>query len=387
MKFNRWGAAVLFAAILQLPAVASFAQEVVPPSRYEEQKRESNGGVVTVMGSQASTPYTRFAEDIQNVLDEPEDNGLRVLPILGRGGGQNFKDMLFVKGIDMGFVEQDVATYFKKLDPKLYANAENRVQYIFKISNSETHVFVRPEIKTLEDLRGKKVNFHKKLSSSAIAIETILETCNIKVEPVYADTDLANELIKKGEIAALSRVSGAPHPALAALSPNDGHFLPLDEEHMPAGCYDKLLKVYLPGVLKSEQYPKLIQEGSPVPTFVNGTLLAVYSMPEDSERYRKVARFVTKLFDSIDKFRDGPRHAKWKEVNLAADVPGWVRFKPARQWLADHKNQASTASVEPKAAFRAFLANSGGAENLSDAQKDALFKQFQKWQQTSKTPQ
>jgi uncharacterized protein len=382
-------AVTLVTVLSQVPSV-SMAQEVAaakqatPPTRYEEKKRESNGGTVSIIGSQASTPYTRFAEDIQNILDEPENNGLRILPILGRGGGQNFMDILFVKGVDMGFVEQDVITYFKKKDPKLFASVENRVQFIFKVSNSETHVFVRPEIKTLEDLRGKKVSFYKQLSSSAIAIETILETCKIKVEPIYVDTDLGNDMLKKGEIAALSRVSGAPHNAFASLTAADGHFLPLDEEHMPAGCYDKLSNVYLPAVLKNEHYPKLIPEGTIVPTFGNGTLLAVYSWPENSERYRKISHFVTRFFDNIEKFRTGPRHPKWKDVNLAADVPGWVRFKPAQQWLAAHKPSSAATSDADRAAFKAYLSEKPGSENMNKEQRDALFKEFLKWQQSKK---
>jgi hypothetical protein len=123
VRLYKIAAVTLVVALSQARSVPTVAQEVaiapqaVPPTRYEEQKRDSNGGTVSIIGSQASTPYTRFAEDIQNILDEPETNGLRILPILGRGGGQNFMDILFMKGVDMGFVEQDVINYFKKKDP------------------------------------------------------------------------------------------------------------------------------------------------------------------------------------------------------------------------------------------------------------------------------
>src|SRR5262245_41203644 len=175
-----------FAAFLLffLPSSAR-AQDAAAPrtngvSRYEEQRRELNKLTLTIMGSQSSAVYTRFAEDIQNVLDDPDPKGgMRVLPILGRGGGQNMIDVLFLEKIDMGIVEQDVLAELKKKDPGLYASVEARVRYIMKIANSEIHVVVRPEIRKLEDLRGKKISFFKQLSSSAQAAEKVFGTCNV----------------------------------------------------------------------------------------------------------------------------------------------------------------------------------------------------------------
>jgi uncharacterized protein len=396
--FSRFLAAVAAASVASLFSLTPspvFAQEATAFARYQEQKRGANENTVTIIGSQADTAYTRFAEDMQNVLDEPDAMGLRVLPILGRGGGQNFKDILFLKGIDMGIVEQDVIAYFKSQDAKLFANAESRVQYILKLSNSEMHIFARPEIAKLEDLRGKKVSFYKQFSSSAIAMETILKACNVQVEVVYLDTDLAAQKLKAGEIAATGRISGAPHGAFTPYTANDGHFLPLDAANLPAGCYDKLMKIYLPAYLKNQHYPKIIAEGGAVPTVANSTILAVYGWPEKSERYNKLAKFTKNLFDHIDKLRDGPRHPKWKEVNLAAEVPGWTRFKPAQQWLDASRTTSSAPASSPgnpqlKVAFDKFLqeyVKSSGGQELTVAQKDALFSQFTKWWQTRQSGQ
>jgi hypothetical protein len=60
-------------------------------SAYQDRKREMNEDVVTIISSGTSSPFTIFAEDMQNVLDQPNNPGaLRVLPILGRGGDQLF---------------------------------------------------------------------------------------------------------------------------------------------------------------------------------------------------------------------------------------------------------------------------------------------------------
>lgn len=393
-----FGFVLLWLVVGAMPlSIASFAQDNNAFSRYQEQKRMSNDNVVSIIGSQAVTAYTRLAEDIQNVLDEKEAGGLRVLPIIGKGGGQNFLDLLFLRGIDMGIMEQDVIAYFKKKDPVLFANSEARVHYITKLSNSEYHIFAKKNIRTLADLRGKKVNFFKTFSSSAIATETIFGLCGIEVEQTNYDTDLSVQKLKEGEIAAVARISGAPHNAFDKLSEADGHFLPLDANSLPAGCYEKLLQIYLPAFLKHEHYPQIIPKDQMVPTVANSTVLAVYNWPENTDRYQRIARFVTKFFDNIDKLRDGPRHPKWKELNVAAEVPGWKRFKPAQDWIDQQRKREELAARRPatderelKTAFDSFIqeyTRASGTQALSPAQREALFGQFVKWWQTQKTQQ
>ncbi len=398
--FKKWVntcAAIVAPISVLVPLCGASAQDRPPASRYEEQRTNLNKNTVTIMGSQAQTSYTEFAQDMQNVLDDLQGNGMRILPILGRGGGQNFLDVLFLQGIDLGIVERDVIDNYKKKDPNLYGNIETRLRYIVKLTNSEMHFFARHEIKKLEDLRGKKVSFYKPGSSSAQASETILGACGIQVEPVFVDTDLGAEKLRKGELMAVGRISGAPHAALTPFKAEDGHFLPMDKESLPAGCFEKLMKMYLPAFLKHEYYPDTIAEGELIPTVANATILATYNFPENTERYNSIAKFVVKLFDNIDKFRDGPRHPKWKEVNLAAEVPGWTRFKPAQEWIDAHSHPASAANTsarlgsrqpaeELKVAFERYLQErlaTSGQQQLTAAQKQALLEEFAKWWQTN----
>lgn len=370
------------------------APNAKPANRYQDEKRQANANVVTIMASQAATPYTTLAEDLQNVLDDTQEGGLRVVPSLGRGGGQNLLDILFLKGVDMGLIEQDAPAYFKKKDPKLFADVEQRVQYIAKISNSELHVFVRKDINTLADLRGKKVSFHKQLSSSAIAAETLFNLAGVEVDMQYMDTNISVQKLKAGEIFAMVRVSGAPHPAFKDLNGQDGHFLPITAETLPPGAYAKLMKIYLPATLKNEHYPDKIPSDQSVATLSNATVLAVYGWQENSERYRRLQTFVKRFFDNIDKLRDGPRHPKWKEINIAANVAGWTRFKPAQQWLDASRPspRASDDGAKMKAAFEEFLHSQPQSEGrqLTAQEKSELLSSFAKWwkeNKTGKTPQ
>jgi hypothetical protein len=93
-----------------------------------------------------------------------------------------------------------------------------------------------------------------------------------------------------------------------------------------------------------------------------------------------VARFIDAFFGKFPQFLQPPHHPKWRDVNLAAQVPGWTRFGPAQDWLREQAvGQAGNGTTQ--AQFDAFLTRVGGAvSNLPDRQKDALFRQFLDWQ-------
>src|SRR6201987_5361484 len=163
----------LFAAVALLPsALPSVARaQTASPQRYEEKKREANDISVSIVVSGLSCTCARFAEDIRNVVNDLQPEGIRVLPILGVGGLQNLNDVLFLKGIDMGVVDEDNLVLLKRRDPQLYAHIEQSVQYITKLYNSEYHVLARSDIKSLDDLRGKKVSFNLKDSQTEVTSE------------------------------------------------------------------------------------------------------------------------------------------------------------------------------------------------------------------------
>ena len=50
-----------------------------------------------------------------------------------------------------------------------------------------------------------------------------------------------------------------------------------------------------------------------------------------ADRHRKVTGFVDAFFGNFDAFLRPPRHPKWREVNLAARVPGWTRLRSAEE--------------------------------------------------------
>src|SRR3984893_653914 len=217
---------------LQIARAESQAQKALVT--YEEKKRQTNDIAVTIVVSGLSCTCARFAEDIRNVVNDLRPDGLRVLPVLGVGGLQNLNDVLFLKGIDMGVVDEDNLQILKKRDPQLYANIEQRVQYITKLYNSEFHVVARNDIKSYEDLRGKKVNFNLKDSQTEVTAQIIFDALKIDVERSNYDNDEAIRRLRNGDLSAMIILTGAPQAALAKLVTEDGvHFLPLEEQSLP----------------------------------------------------------------------------------------------------------------------------------------------------------
>jgi uncharacterized protein len=314
---------------------------------YEEKKRQANDIAVSVVVSGLTCTCARFAEDMRNVVNDLSPDGIRILPVLGVGGLQNVNDVLFLKNIDMGVVDEDNLRLLKKKDPVLYANIEQRIQYITKLYNSEFHVLARDDIKSYDDLRGKKVNFNLKDSQTEVTADTVFNSLGIPVQRSYYDNDEAIKRLLAGDISAMIILTGAPQAALAKLKKEDGvHFLALDQESLPKNDLHDLFANYLPAEITHELYPNLVAEGTTVPTIANRALLVAYAWPENSDKYKKVAKFVDAFFSKIDQFNNSSRHPKWREVNLAAEMPGWVRFKAASDWLAAHRSQAVSANPD-----------------------------------------
>ena len=383
---------ILFTSVIMSSQVQAQKGQVT----YEEKRRQANDIAVSIVVSGLSCTCARFAEDIRNVVNDLRPDGLRVLPVLGVGGLQNVNDVLLLKGIDMGVVDEDNLRLLKKRDPQSYANIEQRVHYISKLYNSEFHVVARNGIKSYQDLRGKKVNFNLKDSQTEVTADIIFTMLNIDVERSNYDNDEAIRRLRNGDISAMIILTGAPQAALVKLVAEDGvHFLPLEEQALAGHNVAAIFDNYLPIELTHDEYPALIPQGTSVPTIGNRALLVTYAWPVNSPRYQRVARFVHEFFGKIDQFQDGARHPKWGEINVAADIPGWTRFKPAADWIAENRkvamaeNNGATRSGNMKSVFEQYLSKyavSTGPKAVSDNERDLLFIKFQQFLNAQQFP-
>lgn len=352
--------------------------------------RKAIENTVMIMASGRLTGYTQFAEDISNVLDSVPGNDMRVIPVIGKSAGQNVLDMLFMKGVDMGVVDQDILSYLKRTDARAYGDIEKRIQFLTKLFNAEFHVYAKTDIRSLEDLRGKKVSCLKPMSTVALLCENVFYILGIKAEIVYDDTALAMQKVKNGEVAAAARAAQPPLQGFEQVKPEDNlHFVPIGQASLPNSNFNGLRATYLPARLKSAHYPTMIPTGEDVPTIATSSLLAVRAWPVGTAGHGRIANFTAVFFDNIDLFAKPPRHPGWADVNLAAEVPGWTRYATAQQWLDKKRKSAPlvTGSVDGndqmKTEFLAFIEqftkSRGSGTPLTEAEKAAMWKQFQQW--------
>lgn len=281
----------------------------------------SNAGTVGVVSGGIDGTYARIAADLAAVLDDGEQ--LRVLPILGKGSLQNLSDIMVLRGVDIGIVQSDVLAYARR--ERLLPGVDQLIQYIAKLYDEEVHVLAAPAVRSLADLAGKPVNIDVRGSGTAMTATLVLD--GVGIQPRHAPQDTALEQLRRGEIAALVYVAGKPARLFSGIPAESGlHFLPVPAT--PA-----LLETYLPSTLARSDYPSLISDEA-VETIAVGAVMAAYAWQPGTERHRKVGRFVEAFFARFSEFLRPPRHPKWREVDLAAQVPGWVRFGPAAARVA-----------------------------------------------------
>jgi TRAP transporter TAXI family solute receptor len=321
-------------------------------------KRALNANTVTLLSGTIGGTYVQFGADLASVLDD--GGNLRVLPIIGRGSVQSAADILFLKGVDLGIVRADTLDYLEKKG--LANDIKKQFTYVTKLYNEEMQVVAPKTIKSLNDLEGKTVSVDLPNGGTFVTALTVFERLGIKANFVYVEQRIAMEKLKNGDLDAVIVVGGKPYVSVTTFN-NDGRF------HLAAVAYSKPLQSdYLPATLTSKDYPNLIAEGETVDTIAVPAVLAAYNWAPNTERGRKLARFIDAFFTKVAVLQNPPFHPKWKEVSLPAPLAGWNRLPLAQQWLDKHG--------VVKQRFEVFLQENPAAAN-SEADKEALFRQFQ----------
>ena len=307
----RWALGPCMALSLSLGPALAQPQPLAQPS-----------SVIGVISGGVDGTYVRIAADLAAVLDGPQ---LRIVPMVGKGSVQNIDDILHLRGVDVGIVQSDVLAYIRAR--RILPGAERAIGYIAKLYDEEVHVLARPGIDGMSDLAGRIVNVDGSGSGTALTASILFDALGLSVQTRNDDQATALGKLRRGEIDALAYVTGKPARLFSSVPADSGlHLLPIPMT--PA-----LLDSYLPSQLDHADYPALLPAGAKIDTVAVGAVLAVFLWPRGGDRYRNVARFVDAFFDGFAKFREPPRHPKWREVTLEAQVPGWVRFPAAAEWL------------------------------------------------------
>jgi uncharacterized protein len=282
---------------------------------------------------------------------------LRVAPMVGDGGLQNIRDVLTLAEADMSIVP---AALLNRAPALGMGDVRKPIVYIAPLYVEEFHLVVPVTIQNISDLVGKTVNLGVKNSAGAILGGEIFERLGVKVNVVNLDQSRAMSAMRTGDIAAVLVLSSKPAGSLASYSILEDGFHLIAIPFLPA-----LEKDFLPVTLTHDDYPNLTDYK--INTIGARSVLIAYNWPKGNDRYRLLDSFVRALFTRFSELKDGLHHAKWREVNLAATLPGWSRFAPAQRWLDRQE-------------FESFLSKFGTG---AGADRARLFDDFLRWREQS----
>ena len=194
------------AVALAVAAAPASAQSSKSKKQASNLREQINRGTVGIISGGINGTYIRIASDLASVLDD--GNQLRILPLIGKGAVQNIRDILYLKGIDIGIVQSDVLAFLKRQRP--HAKIEDRIHYITKLYNEEFHLLAGKRVGSLKELSGKRVNIGEPGSGSTVTASIVFQTLGIQINPTNYDQALALEMLKSGKIDAMVSVAAKP---------------------------------------------------------------------------------------------------------------------------------------------------------------------------------
>ncbi|MBV8118406.1 MAG: hypothetical protein JO081_00515 [Alphaproteobacteria bacterium] len=301
-----------------------------------------------------------------------DGDGVRLLPISGSGAAQNVADVIFTRGIDFGIIQTDVLDEIKRNPP--FPGVDKYLQYVTKFYDEQVHVLAGPDIQSLSDLQGKKVNFARPASGTYTTGTNIFKA--VRVQPIVTTlpNPLALDQLRRGEISAMVYVGTKPSRMFQDIRPDEKiHFL---------AVIGDLPKDYMRATITSDDYPELVSQIAPVATVEVGTVLVAYNWPDKSERHTRVERFVRAFFMHLNQIK--ALRPKWHPFDVTSEVSGWTRFPGAERWLKKTglitTSDRALAQLDPNQREQLFQAFAEYAKHavvqLDPNQREALFRAF-----------
>src|SRR5216683_3498440 len=303
MSFMKFSAMVFAVLGFQLPANAqSLTTRQTPPAAAAARradlaaKERINAWTVGLAGGFIEGAPLRLAAEIARVVNE--EDKLHVIPIVTQGATENVNSLLYLRGIDAAIINTDALDEYKAQMPFI----ERRIVYILSLFPSELHIFVRPEIRSLEDLRGKKVNFNTQGTAAAYSGPLIFSRLGLNVEKMFIPHQVALEQMKRGEVSAVVFVTSKPVDAFLKGRWDPGFkFLDVEIRHQIRGLLSSI-------IIDATDYPSLVPKGERIAMIAVPTILVAYNWPQQSDRYRRVARLVDHLFSRLDRLQGAVRN-------------------------------------------------------------------------------
>ena len=305
----------IIAAIVVIAAVLLIWQPWKKPAEQTATPTETTapapapaGGLTFTTGGAAGTYYA-FGTVLANYVSNNTD--VKVTAVVGNGSADNI-DALDIGDAQLAFVQNDVANYayngirFERYEGKAITGFRAIASLYTEAVQLAT---CNPDIKTMEDLRGKNVSIGAVGSGVYFNALDFLAAYGMTVEdinPQYLNFADSAESLKDGKIDAAFIVSGAPTTAIADLfTSKQSYLISLDDAAVAklqeiSGAYTKTV---IPAGTYSNQAEDVITVG------IKATIIA-NSQVSDDQAYT----IVKTIFEGKDAITEA--HAKGAELDL-----------------------------------------------------------------------
>ena len=266
-------------------------------------------------GSETGT-YYGFGTVLAGQISDKTDT--TVTAIVGKGSKANI-ELMDVGDAQMGLVQSDVMAYAYN-GTSLFEKAITGFSTVAALYMEQVQIVtLDPSIKSVEDLRGKKVSVGESGSGvyfNAIDVLAAYGMTLEDIEPTYQSFGDSTEAMQDGLIDAGFIVSGAPTTAITSLAATrDVYIVELDDEHI-----DKLIEAspyYSKNVISGAAKEAYGLDADATTVAIGAVIIARDDVSEDD-----VYNVVSGIFDSVDTLS----HDKKNELSLEfatsiTDVP------------------------------------------------------------------
>ncbi len=302
---------------------------------------KGTNSVVTILSDGLSEPNSMASQilgEISVALDKESD--LRVLSVNGYGGPVNIRDLLQLRGADLAIVNNDVLAYLDLA--KALPEARRKIRLIAPLFNQDVFLLGRQNIKSIDDLRGRKVGVQASHPSRAVTAKTIFGLLKINVDFVELDDrelakrasgDLDAILLFDRDLGGSKSLGIAPGSYRLLSIPTAG---PLAQVYLPR----KLGKTSIAGFSSGEAFE----------TVQVSTVLAAFDWSAKQGRYPDVVSFVQKFFALLPQMRAANPASPFSRTEVKTALPGWERFGPAEAPIASARPLSAQEARAPQPA-------------------------------------
>lgn len=261
-----------------------------------------------------ASPATRMVTDIAG---RSGHGGVRILPIAGEGGLANLRDLLLLRGVDLAILDSDILAYLDVTGE--YPDARRRVRYVTHLRDQTVYLLARRQFKSLDALRGRRLA----ASRGAMTARAIFGLERIAIDLQAVPAGRAPWQPQLGGIDGLVLLSDEiEQTGLDSQLLADFHILPLPLT--PA-----LQRAYRPARITAAELQGIERPPGNVDSLSVATLLAVFDWTPQQSRYGSVTKFIKDLYMALPALRDGAAGAPWRQVDVNAQIPGWMRHGAA----------------------------------------------------------